>query len=112
MEWIRNNPTAFTFVLIFGLAVILLLVSTIITYGGQRYFERKKKDELNATYGIEVDLKSNRVVYFNKRDFSRHRTISLEAFYELLHKKDTMRLKLWLDELGKNFDFTEKYMET
>lgn len=112
MEWIRNNPTAFTFVIIFGLAVILLLVSTIITYGGQRYFERKKKDELNATYGIEVDLKSNRVVYFNKRDFSRHRTISLEAFYELLHKKDTMRLKLWLDELGKNFDFTEKYMET
>ena len=112
MEWIRNNPTAFTFVIIFGLAVILLLVSTIITYVGQRYFERKKKDELNATYGIEVDLKSNRVVYFNKRDFSRHRTISLEAFYELLHKKDTMRLKLWLDELGKNFDFTEKYMET
>ena len=112
MEWIQNNPTAFTFVLIFGLAVLLLLVSTIITYVGQRYFERKKKDELNATYGIEVDLKSNRVVYFNKRDFSRHRTISLEAFYELLHKKDTMRLKLWLDELGKNFDFTDKYMET
>ena len=112
MEWIQNNPTAFTFVLIFGLAVLLLLVSTIITYVGQRYFERKKKDELNATYGIEVDLKSNRVVYFNKRDFSRHRTISLEAFYELLHKKDTMRLKLWLNELGKNFDFTEKYMET
>ena len=112
MEWIQNNPTAFTFVIIFGLAVLLLLVSTIITYVGQRYFDGKKKDELNATYGIEVDLKSNRVVYFNKRDFSRHRTISLEAFYELLHKKDTMRLKLWLDELGKNFDFTEKYMET
>ena len=112
MEWIRNHPTAFTFVLIFGMAVLLLVSSTIATYVGQKYFERKKKDELNATFGIEVDLKSNRVVYFNKRDFSRHRTISLEAFYELLHKKDTMRLKLWLDELGKNFDFAEKYIET
>ena len=112
MEWIKNNPTAFTFVLIFGVAVILLIVSTIITYVAQRHYERKKKGELNATLGIEVDLKSNRVVYFNKRDFARHRTISLEAFYELLHKKDTMRLKLWLEELGKNFDFTEKYFET
>ena len=112
MEWIKNNPTAFTFVLIFGLAVIMLIVSTIITYVAQRHYERKKKDELNATLGIEVDLKSNRVVYFNKRDFARHRTISLEAFYELLHKKDTMRLRLWLEELGKNFDFTEKYFET
>ena len=112
MEWIKENLTAFTFILIFGISVIMLLVSTIITYAGQRYFERKKKDELNATFGIEVDLKSNRVVYFNRRDFSRHRTISLESFYELLHKKDTMRLKLWLEELGKNFDFTDKYFET
>ena len=112
MEWIKENPTAFTFVIIFGVCVILLLVSTIITYLGQKHFERVKRDEINTTFGIEVDLKSNRVVYFDRRDFSRHRTISLESFYELLHKKDTMRLKLWLEELKTNFDFTDRYIET
>ena len=112
MEWIRNNTTAFTFVIVFGLAIVLLLTATAITYLGQRHYIRKKKTMQNATYGIEVDLKSNRVVYFNRRDFSRHRTISFEAFYGLLHNKDTMRLKLWLEELKNNFDFCEKYFET
>ena len=112
MEWIRNNPTAFTFVIVFGLAIVLLLTATAITYLGQRHYICKKKTMQNATYGIEVDLKSNRVVYFNRRDFSRHRTISFEAFYGLLHNKDTMRLKLWLEELKNNFDFCEKYFET
>ena len=112
MEWIENNLTAFIFIVIFGVSVILLIVSTIITYLGQNHYSRKRAGNPNYTFGIEVDLKSNRVVYFNRRDFSRHRTISLEAFYELIHNKDTMRLKLWLEELKNNFDFCEKYFET
>ena len=112
MEWIKDNITAFLFIVIFGICIILMLISTIITYLGQKHYSKKKKAVQNSVFGIEVDLKSNRVVYFNRRDFSRHRTISLEAFYELLHNKDTMRLKLWLEELRNNFDFCEKYFET
>ncbi|MCR5308922.1 MAG: hypothetical protein K6E21_02305 [Bacilli bacterium] len=112
MEWIKNNTTTFVFTVLFGLVIIFFLTSTIITYASQHYFNRKKRNKLNTTFGIEVDLKSNRVVYFNRRDFSIHRTISLEAFYALLHNKDTMRIKIWLDELKKNFDFTDRYLET
>ena len=112
MEWIRNHVTAFVFIMIFGIAVILLLAATIITYSAHHHYLHKKHQTHNSTFGIEVDLKSNRVVYFDRRDFSRHRTISLQSFYDLLHNKDTLRLKVWLEELRKNFDFTDKYLET
>ena len=112
MEWIKNNTTAFIFIIIFGVSVIFLLIATAITYSSQQYFLHKKKPVRNTTFGIEVDLKSNRVVYFDRSDFSRHRTISLQSFFDLLHNKDTLRLKLWLESIRRNFDFCDKYIET
>lgn len=112
MEWIKENPTAFTFLVVFGISAILMITATIIGFTVQNSLKKKKSKIKNYTLGFEVNLKSSRIVYFERKNTAHQRTISLETFFQLLHKKDVVRIKLWLADLKKNFDFTDKYFET
>lgn len=112
MEWISNNVAAFVFIIIFGMAILILAVSSIIALMVQNIIKHKRKGHKNYVIGIEVDLKNGRVIYFERRRFSNRRTISIESFYQLLHKKDVLRVKLWFEDIKRNFDFSEKYIET
>lgn len=112
MEWIRNNTAAFVFIIIFGIAILSLTVSSVIAYMIQQIIKHKRKAFKNYTIGAEIDLKNGRVIYFERKKFSNSRTISLESFYQMLHKKDVLRVKLWFEEIKRNFDFAEKYIET
>ena len=112
MEWIKENPTAFIFVIIFTICLVLMLAAAIVAFAVQKVIRHRKKFIKSYTLGFEVNFKNYRVVYFERKNTSMQRTISLEVFYQMLHKKDVVRIKLWFADIKKNFDFAEKYFET
>ena len=111
MEWIKNNTAAFVFIIIFGMAILIITVSSIISFMVQNFIKHKRNGHKNFTIGVEVDLKNGRAIYFERKRFSNRRTVSIERFYQLLHKKDVLRVKLWFEDIKRNFDFAEKYIE-
>lgn len=112
MEWIRDNTLAFVFILIFGVTVIMLVVSSVITFVVQNHIQNKRESFRSYNIGCEVDLRNNRAICFERKDCSKRRVISLEVFYQMLHKKDVLRVKLWFEDIRRNYDFAEKYIET
>lgn len=89
-----------------------MTVSSVVTFMVQQFIQRKRDSYRNYNIGAEVDLKNSRVVFFERKRFNERRTISLESFYQMIHKKDVLRVKLWFEDIKRNFDFAEKYIET
>ena len=88
-----------------------MIVTSIVTFMVQNLIQHKRGALKNYTIGAEIDLKNNRVIYFERKRFSEHRTISIESFYQTIHKKDVLRVKLWFEDIKRNFDFADKYIE-
>ncbi|MCQ2088315.1 MAG: hypothetical protein MJZ37_09695 [Bacilli bacterium] len=112
MDWIKNNTLTFVFIIVCAVSILVVCISALITFLIQKHIQNKSVSSKNFVIGMEIDLSNGRVIFFDRKDCSKHRTISVESFYRMLHKKDVLRMKLWFEDIKRNFDFSEKYIET
>lgn len=112
MEWINNNKLLFIFMIVCISAVIVMSVVSFITFFVQKRILSKKASIKSYFIGMEIDLNNGRVIFFDRKDCSKHRVMSIESFYRMLHKKDVTRIKLWFEDIKRSYDFSDKYIET
>ncbi len=99
-------------VLCIALAVLLFLfISQLIFNFGDNNFSRKIKSQAFTTRVYIIDVKRNRVVYFNKSDLRFKHTIDMDGFYERFSPKDIDKVKQWIFNICLDYRNSDHYLE-
>ncbi|MCR4912056.1 MAG: hypothetical protein K5925_06055 [Bacilli bacterium] len=105
------------FVIFFSivLAVTLILLFVIITYAfsvqREKQFITQLSYESTTTNIYVIDVKRNRMTYFNKSDMKNKTTSDLMSFYSRFHPNDVEKVKTWIFSICVNPTVVDQYLE-
>ena len=103
---------AFMFILISVVIITAFVITTFLVLHNRTLIYRKKiKDESNSTRVFIIDIKKNKVVYFNRSDIRHKKTTDLGEFYDKFHPNDIDKVKGWIFSICVNSKKAEPYLE-
>jgi hypothetical protein len=95
--------------------VVSLLIFVIITFSvvnhSFRVYEDKMKQESISTRVFAVDVKNNKVIFFNRSDMKNKREMDLSSFYFHFHENDTEKVQQWIYSIVTNPKSADQYLE-
>lgn len=102
-----------TFSIVVGLLVfiVLLIISFSVIKGSLRKYEKKIKQESITTRIFVVNIKQNRVVYFNRANLKEKKEMDLAHFYAHFHENDSERVKQWIYQICVDNKVSDEYLE-
>ncbi len=94
------------------LLFITFLVLTYILFGrrDQSYDKRIKAESTTLRIYI-IDVKNNKVTYFNRSDLKGKKEIDMTAFYSHFHVNDVDKIKSWVFSICTDYKNADNYLE-
>ena len=115
MDWWNFQDKFFlSFFIIITLVLILLtivLVTFIVTNRSYLKYEDKIKQESISTRIFAIDVKNDKVVFFNRSDMKHKRQMNLTGFYFHFHQNDTEKVQQWIYSIMTNPKNCDQYLE-
>ena len=115
MKWWDFQDTNFVIFVAILAMVVSLLIFVIITFSvvnhSFRVYEDKMKQESISTRVFAVDVKNNKVIFFNRSDMKNKREMDLSSFYFHFHENDTEKVQQWIYSIVTNPKSADQYLE-
>ena len=115
MDWWNFQDKFFlSFFIIITLVLILLtivLVTFIVTNRSYLKYEEKIKQESISTRIFAIDVKNDKVVFFNRSDMKHKRQMNLTGFYFHFHQNDTEKVQQWIYSIMTDPKNCDQYLE-
>ena len=115
MDWWNFQDKFFlSFFIIITLVLILLtivLVTFIVTNRSYLKYEDKIKQESISTRIFAIDVKNDKVVFFNRSDMKHKRQMNLTGFYFHFHQNDTEKVQQWIYSIMTEPKNCDQYLE-
>lgn len=115
MKWWNFSDTNFIaffiiMILIIVIVVFVVVTSIIINRSFVQY-EKKLQQESISTRIFAIDVKNNRVSFFNRSDMKDKREMDLTSFYFHFHQNDTEKVQEWIYSIVTNPKGCDQYLE-
>ena len=115
MEWFNFNNTPFKAFFIIMMLVLLFATFLILTYvlfsrRDQNYDKRIKAESTTLRIYI-IDVKNNKVTYFNRSDLKNKKEIDMTTFYSHFHINDVDKIKSWVYSICTDYKNADNYLE-
>ena len=91
--------------------IFLLILSFAIVNSSLHKYEKKIKQESITTRIFIINVKQNRVVYFNRANLKVKREMDLGQFYAHFHENDSERVKQWIYQICVDNSVADEYLE-
>ena len=115
MDWWNFQDTYFLsfFIIVVLILVLLIIVLTtfIITNRSFLKYEDKIKQESISTRIFSIDVKNDKVVFFNRSDMKHKRQMNLSGFYFHFHQNDTEKVQQWIYSIMTDPKNCDQYLE-
>ena len=115
MQWWNFTDTNFVIFFVIIILVMSLLLFVSITYGivnrSFKVYEEKIKQESISTRIFAIDVKNNKVVFFNRSDMKNKKEMELSSFYFHFHQNDTEKVQQWILSIITNPKGYDQYLE-
>lgn len=115
MEWFNFHNVPFKSLFIATMIVLIFIVFLVLTYifssrRDQRYDKRIKAESTTLRIYI-IDVKNNKVTYFNRSDLKSKREIDMTTFYSHFHINDVDKIKSWVYSICTDYKNADNYLE-
>ena len=115
MEWFNFNNTPFKSLFIVTMTIICFATFLILTYifssrRDQKYDRRIKAESTTLRIYI-IDVKNNKVTYFNRSDLQSKKEIDMTTFYSHFHINDVDKIKSWVFSICTDYKNADNYLE-
>ena len=115
MEWFNFNNTPFKSLFIVSMTILCFATFLILTYifstrRDQRYDRRIKAESTTLRIYI-IDVKNNKVTYFNRSDLKSKKEIDMTTFYSHFHINDVDKIKSWVYSICTDYKNADNYLE-
>ena len=115
MEWFNFNNTPFKSLFIASITVICFAVFLILTYifssRRDQSYDRRIKAESTTLRIYIIDVKNNKVTYFNRSDLKNKKEIDMTTFYSHFHINDVDKIKSWVYSICTDYKNADNYLE-
>lgn len=115
MKWWDFKDSNFIIFLAILCLVLSLLIFVIVTFSVISHsfntYENKLKQESISTRIFAIDVKNNKVVFFNRSDMKNKREMDLTSFYFHFHQNDTEKVQQWIYSIVTNPKGADQYLE-
>lgn len=115
MKWWNFQDTNFLIFFIIIIMIIILLAAVIITSAiinhSLREYNKKIEQESISTRIFAIDVKNNKVTFFNRSDMKNKREMELSSFYFHFHQNDTEKVQQWIYSIVTNPKGCDQYLE-
>ena len=115
MQWWNFKDINFLIFFIIVILFISIVVFIIITYSfiNNKFYtyQQKIEQESISTRIFAIDVKNNKVVYFNRSDMRNKREMDLTSFYFHFHQNDTEKVQQWIYSIVTNPKGADQYLE-
>ena len=115
MQWFNFQDSNFLIFFVITLLVLSLMIFVIITFcvvnHSFKVYEDKIRQESISTRIFAIDVKNNRVVYFNRSDMKNKREMDLTSFYFHFHQNDSEKVQQWIYSIITNPKGCDQYLE-
>lgn len=115
MKWWNFQDTNFLIFFIIILMIIILLAAVIITSAIINHslseYNKKIEQESISTRIFAIDVKNNKVTFFNRSDMKNKREMELSSFYFHFHQNDTEKVQQWIYSIVTNPKGCDQYLE-
>ena len=115
MDWWNFQDHYFlSFFIIITLVLVLLiivLITFIVTNRSFVKYEEKIKQESISTRIFAIDVKNDKVVFFNRSDMKHKRQMNLSGFYFHFHQNDTEKVQQWIYSIMTDPKNCDQYLE-
>ena len=115
MDWWNFQDTYFLAFFIIVILVFILLAVVLITFiaTNRSYmkYEDKIKQESISTRIFSIDVKNDKVVFFNRSDMKHKRQMNLTGFYFHFHQNDTEKVQQWIYSIITDPKNCDQYLE-
>lgn len=112
--WDFNDQNFLIFFIIAVIAIVLgaaVIIVTSIVNNKFRAYQSKIEQESISTRIFAIDVKNNKVVYFNRSDMRNKREMDLTSFYFHFHQNDTEKVQQWIYSIVTNPKGADQYLE-
>ena len=101
------------FIIIVAALVLIsvVILSFILVNRSLIGYENKIKKESITTRIFVIDVKNNKVTFFNRSDMKNKRKMTLANFYEQFHHNDSEKVKNWIYKICVEPKTAEQYLE-
>ena len=96
--------------LILSFLVFLVLTYIFSTRRDQSYDKRIKAESTTLRIYI-IDVKNNKVTYFNRSDLKNKKEIDMTTFYSHFHINDVDKIKSWVYSICTDYKNADNYLE-
>ena len=115
MEWFNFNNIQFKSFFIIMMLALLFIVFLILTYvlsgrRDQKYGKRIKAESTTLRI-YNIDVKNNKVTYFNRSDLKGKKEIDMTTFYSHFHINDVDKIKSWVYSICTDYKNADNYLE-
>lgn len=115
MEWFNFRNVPFRSLFIATMIVLSFIVFLVLTYifssrRDQKYDKRIKAESTTLRIYI-IDVKNNKVTYFNRSDLKSKREIDMTTFYSHFHINDVDKIKSWVYSICTDYKNADSYLE-
>ena len=115
MQWWNFKDSNFLVFFIIVVLVIVVLTVVITTFvivtNSFKAYEKRIEQESISTRVFAIDVKNNKVVYFNRSDMKHKREMDLTSFYFHFHQNDTEKVQQWIYSIVTNPKSADQYLE-
>ena len=115
MKWWNFQDTNFLIFFIIIIMIIILLAAVIITSAIINHslseYNKKIEQESISTRIFAIDVKNNKVTFFNRSDMKNKREMELSSFYFHFHQNDTEKVQQWIYSIVTNPKGCDQYLE-
>ena len=115
MKWWNFQDTNFLIFFIIIIMIIILLAAVIITSAIINHslseYNKKIEQESISTRIFAIDVKNNKVTFFNRSDMKNKREMELSSFYFHFHQNDTENVQQWIYSIVTNPKGCDQYLE-
>ena len=115
MKWFDFHDTTFLVVFIIIIMLLLLAITVIVTLvlinHSFKGYEKKLEQESFSTRIFSIDVKNNKVIFFNRSDMKDKREMDFSSFCFHFHPNDTDKVKEWIMSIQNNPKTCDQYLE-
>lgn len=107
----QNFVIFFSIILISFLVISAISVLFAIAVKNEKIFLKQLSYESSSTIIYIIDVKGNRITYFNKSDMSHKISSNLASFYAKFHPNDVDKVKNWIFSICVDSSKADEYLE-
>lgn len=115
MEWFNFHNTPFRAFFIITMLILFFVVFLVLTYifssRRDQSYDRRIKAESTTLRIYIIDVKNNKVTYFNRSDLKDKKEIDMTAFYSHFHINDVDKIKSWVYSICTDYKNADNYLE-